>query len=106
MQELRQQNLTAVFCANDISALGALNALSEPNPDTDAVKRSKKISVISIDNISKSQTSTPLLTTVSIPKDDMGRMAVNILLDRIKHNHSEYQSCYPMRHSLPRNANP
>ena len=86
MQKLRQQNLTAVFCANDISALGALKALSEPSPDTGK----KKISVISIDNISMSQTATPLLTTVSIPKEDMGRMAVNILLDRIKHNHNEY----------------
>lgn len=86
MQELRQQNITAVFCANDISALGALKALSEPSPDTDR----KNISVISIDNISMSQTSTPLLTTVSIPKEDMGRMAVNILLDRMKHNHNEY----------------
>ena len=86
MQELRRQNITAVFCANDISALGALKALSESSPDTDK----RKISVISIDNIFMSQTSTPLLTTVSIPKEDMGRMAVNILLDRIKHNHNEY----------------
>ena len=108
MQKLRQQNLTAVFCANDISALGALKALSEPYPDADIAKHNKKISVISIDNISMSQTSTPLLTTVSIPKEDMGRMAVNILLDRIRHNHSEYlrvefpckiierDSCYPL----------
>ena len=89
MQELRQQNITAVFCANDISALGAFKALSEPCPNVDADKRNNKISVISIDNISKSQTSSPLLTTVSIPKEDMGRMAVNVLLDRIRHNHSE-----------------
>ena len=108
MQELRLQDITAVFCANDISALGALKALSEPRPDTETAKHSRKISLISIDNISKSQTSTPLLTTVSIPKEDMGRMAVNILLDRIKHNHNEYlrvefpckiierESCYPL----------
>ena len=107
MQELRQQNITAVFCANDISALGALKALSELAADAD--RRGQKISVISIDNISMSQTSTPLLTTVSIPKEDMGRMAVNILLDRIKHNHNEYlrvefpckiierESCYSLQ---------
>ena len=108
MRELRRQDITAVFCANDITALGALKALSEPYPDADIAKHNKKISVISIDNISMSQTSTPLLTTVSIPKEDMGRMAVNILLDRIRHNHSEYlrvefpckiierDSCYPL----------
>lgn len=76
MQALMQQDITAVFCANDISALGALKA-------------SSKISVISIDNIALSQTSSPLLTTVNVPKEDMGRMAVTVLLDRIRHRHSE-----------------
>ena len=106
MRELMRQDLTAVFCANDISALGALKALSDASPNNPG--HNQKISVISIDNISMSQTSTPLLTTVSIPKEDMGQMAVNILLDRIKHKHSEClrvefpckiierDSCYPL----------
>lgn len=88
MLELYSQDLTAVFCANDISALGALKALSEVSPQ--GSKNTKKISVISIDNISLSQTSSPLLTTVNIPKEDMGQMAVTILLSRIKHKHNEY----------------
>lgn len=98
MKKLSTQDITAVFCANDVSALGALKALHNP----------KKLSVISIDNIALSQTSLPLLTTVSIPKEDMGQMAVTILLDRIKHKHTEYlrvefpckiierDSCYPI----------
>lgn len=106
MQELKKQDVTAVFCANDITALGVLKALSEKSSDN--VRRNRKISVISIDNISMSQTSTPLLTTVNIPTEDMGRMAVNILLDRITHKHSECvrvefpckiierDSCYPL----------
>lgn len=106
MLELLQQDLTAVFCANDISALGAMKALSESA--CKSAKTSKKISIISIDNIAMAQTSSPLLTTVNIPKEDMGRMAVNILLDRIKHKHSEClrvefpckiierDSCYPI----------
>lgn len=94
MQTLLQQDITAVFCANDISAIGALKALSElhsaePGRHKKA-KTDSKISVISIDNIALSQTSSPLLTTVNVPKEDMGRMAVNVLLDRIKHGHSEY----------------
>ena len=106
MQELLQQNMTAVFCANDISALGALNAINEHS--SKANKIIKKISIISIDNIALSQTSTPFLTTVNIPKEDMGQIAVTILLSRIKHKHNEYlrvelpckiierDSCYPL----------
>lgn len=93
MQTLWLQDITAVFCANDISALGALKAISElRSAESGKRKMSKtnsKISVISIDNISLSQTSSPPLTTVNIPKEDMGRMAVTVLLDRIKHKHSE-----------------
>lgn len=100
MHTLLKQDITAVFCANDISALGALHALNESDK--------RKTSVISIDNISLAQTSIPPLTTVNIPKEDMGRMAVTILLDRIRHKHSEYlrvefpckiferESCYPV----------
>ncbi len=106
MQKLLKQDISAVFCANDISALGAMKALSESSFQITQTER--KISIISIDNIASSQTSSPLLTTVNIPKEDMGKIAVTILLDRIKHKHSEYlrvefpckiierDSCYPL----------
>lgn len=106
MQKLLSCDITAVFCANDISALGALKALSDYY--SQVPKNTRKISVISIDNISRSQSSSPLLTTVNIPKEDMARMAVTVLLDRIRHNHTEYvrvefpckiierDSCYPV----------
>lgn len=119
MQALLLQDITAVFCANDITALGAIKALSEPpsstaptnnssNSSNGKTKKHPKISIISIDNIALSQTSSPLLTTVNIPKEDMGRMAVTVLLDRIRHQHSEClrvefpckiierSSCYPL----------
>lgn len=116
MQALLLQDITAVFCANDITALGAIKALSEPSSSTDTkgnsnnekFKKRSKLSVISIDNIALAQASSPLLTTVNIPKEDMGRMAVTVLLDRIRHQHSEClrvefpckiierDSCYPL----------
>lgn len=88
MMELRKQDMTAVFCANDITALGAMQALT----DSASQKKEKKraVSVIAIDNIAGAMNSTPLLTTVDIPKEEMGRMAVTVLLDRISHKHSEY----------------
>ncbi len=114
MRELLQQDITAVFCANDITASGALKALSAPLPaadirDNSRIGKKNKISVISIDNTTLSQTSSPLLTTVNIPKEDMGRMAVTVLLDRIRHRHSEClrvefpckiierDSCFPLQ---------
>lgn len=106
MLELQKQDMTAVFCANDITALGAMQAMT----DTVSQKKEKKrsVSVISIDNIAAAMTAAPRLTTVDIPKEEMGRMAVTILLDRISHRHSEYlrvefpckiierESCFPL----------
>lgn len=106
MLELQKQDMTAVFCANDITALGAMQAMA----DTVSQKKEKKrsVSVISIDNIAAAMTAAPRLTTVDIPKEEMGRMAVTILLDRISHRHSEYlrvefpckiierESCFPL----------
>lgn len=72
---------TAIFCANDTTALGVLSAL----------KKSKNYypSVISIDNIAESQKTIPMLTTINIPKKEMVHMALTLLMDRKNGNHSE-----------------
>ena len=46
--------------------------------------------MIGIDNIAAAETVTPALTTVHIPKEEMGRAAVNVLLDRIRGGHREH----------------
>lgn len=81
---MEDEELTAVLCANDITAVGALQALRENKGMGD-----RKISVISIDNIEEAQTTEPLLTTVDIPREAMAHMAVEILHDRILHGHTE-----------------
>lgn len=81
---LKDSDLTAVLCANDITAVGALQALKKQRG-----RRARKISVISIDNIETAQTTSPLLTTVHIPREAMAHMAVQILHDRILHGHTE-----------------
>lgn len=88
MEGLQNQDVTAVFCANDISALGAMQVLSDAV--TQNKSRKREISIIAIDNIARSMSAAPLLTTVNIPKEEMGRMAVTVLLDRILHKHNEY----------------
>ena len=79
---LRQQTATAVLCANDELALGALEELKRQ-------KRNRKnpISVISIDDIRQARTAG--LTTIHMPQKDMAHMAVTLLLDRIKKGHQE-----------------
>lgn len=81
---MEQQDIEAVLCANDITAIGALHAYGELNKN-----KNKKIDVISIDNIGEAEKVSPLLTTIQVPGKDMGRMAVKILLDRIAKGHSE-----------------
>lgn len=75
---LLQEDLSAVLCANDMTALGALEALSAQKK-----KDGRRISVISIDDIEQAQETKPLLTTVHIPSDDMAHMAAVVLKDRI-----------------------
>lgn len=85
MLQIRQVNdMTAVLCANDISAVGALRAIREYR-----VLDRRKISVISIDNIEAAQSTRPMLTTVHIPRRDMAHMALQILTDRIRRGHTE-----------------
>ena len=94
---------TAIFCANDVTALGVLRAYHE-FPQTEY-----QPSVISIDNIEAAQDTTPLLTSINIPKEDMGRLAVTLLISRIRGKHTENvrlevpcrlvvrESCYLLR---------
>lgn len=78
---MEDEELTAVLCANDVTAVGALQALRE--------RKGRRISVISIDDIEEAQTTEPLLTTVHIPREAMAHMAVQVLQDRISHGHTE-----------------
>ena len=52
-------------------------------------KRGYLPSVISIDNIYPSQKTTPMLTTIDIPKKEMAHLAVTLLTDRRNGKHRE-----------------
>lgn len=74
---------TGIFCANDITAVGVLRAL--------AASREKYYypSVISCDDIALAQEISPMLTTVHLPKEEMGKFAVYLLKDRMNGGHRE-----------------
>ena len=72
---------TGIYCANDILAVGMIKGFG---------KRRQKLympSVISSDDIDAGQYTRPMLTTISLPKAEMVRFALMLLLDRIKGGH-------------------
>ena len=79
----RNRDVTAFFCMNDITAIGAIKAIQECG-----FKVPDQISVISMDDIEIAQYISPMLTTMHIPIDEMGKMAAKILIDRINKGHS------------------
>lgn len=79
----KENRPTAIFCANDSTALGVLQALKQNK------KRGYLPSVISIDNIDAAQKTSPMLTTIDIPKKEMSHLALTLLLDRKDKHHEE-----------------
>lgn len=79
---LKQSNPpTGFYCANDILAIGMLKCLNKRR------NRYYNPSIVSSDDIAEAQYTTPMLTTVSLPKNEMVRFAMMILLDRIQGKH-------------------
>ena len=69
----------AFFCANDVTAIGAMKALKEHN-----IKVPTDVALISIDNIEMANYVNPSLTTMDIPKIELGKAAVKLLIDQIE----------------------
>ncbi|MEG0689340.1 MAG: LacI family DNA-binding transcriptional regulator, partial [Hungatella sp.] len=84
-------DFSALFCPNDITAIGAMRAIKEHGLSIPI-----DISVISIDDIDTAQYLTPMLTTIHIPVEEMGQMAAKILIDRIEDGHR-----LPIKLNLP-----
>jgi DNA-binding LacI/PurR family transcriptional regulator len=80
MQELlsRTRDFTAIFCFNDIAAIGAIRALKEAGLSVPG-----DVSVVGFDDILSAAYYTPSLTTVRQPLTEMGRRGAKVLLERI-----------------------
>jgi LacI family transcriptional regulator len=70
---------TAFFADNDIIALGAMKAMWEAG-----IRIPEDVSVVGFDDLSYSSISNPGLTTVRVPKQEMGKMAVRRLRDMMQ----------------------
>ncbi len=72
---------TAFFADNDMIALGAMKALQEKG-----YRIPEDISVIGFDDLPFCEISSPQLTSLRVPKQEMGRLAVRKIIDIIKGN--------------------
>ena len=69
---------TAVFAANDLVAAGLLGVFDQAGVDVPG-----DVSIVGYDNISIAHLAHVSLTTVDQPRSEMGKMALQLLLDRI-----------------------
>ena len=81
----RSRDFTAVFCFNDIAAIGAIRALKDAGLNVP-----EDVSVVGFDDIQSAALSTPSLTTVRQPLMEMGRRGAQLLLERIAHREREF----------------
>jgi len=80
-----QPRPTAIFAANDESAISAIAALHD-----NCVKVPQDIAIVSIDNIDMARMIRPSLTTVDVPKRQMASYAMQLLL--LKEQFKDQQS--------------
>lgn len=79
----RTREVTAVFCGNDMVAIGALRACKDRG-----LRIPQDISLMGVNDIENVQYTSPMLSSVHVPLDEMGKMAFHILQDRINGGHS------------------
>lgn len=71
-------DITAIFCASDMMAIGAINKLNEM-----AISVPEEVSVVGFDDIFVASFMTPKLTTIKQDKNKIGETAVSLLLNSI-----------------------
>lgn len=73
---------TAVFAASDMMAISAMRAVAEKG-----LRVPEDIAFVGLDNIEVSQFTSPPLSTVHVPKFEMGVMAAKVMVDQMTDSH-------------------
>ena len=73
-------DVTAVIAYNDLMALGVLSRLADRG-----IGVPEEISVVGFDNIPMAGMATQHLTTVALPLEQAGRVAIELLLEQLAH---------------------
>ncbi len=82
-EQLIKNEVTAIFCMNDMLAAGVLKYARENN-----INVPKQLSVVGFDNIDASKFYHPRLTTVSLPLEEIGKVSVKQLLRRMNNKNN------------------
>ena len=75
----RKIKFTGVICGNDAMAVGCIRCLRDHK-----IKVPGDVSVVGFDDIDAAILSRPTLTTIRVPKEEMGALAVRRLVEMIK----------------------
>lgn len=78
-EALAAKTATLVFAADDLIAIGAINSLNDMG-----MKVPEDLSIIGFDNIPWAELIRPKLTTISQPITEIGRISVDVLLQKIQ----------------------
>ncbi|HLM03014.1 MAG TPA: LacI family DNA-binding transcriptional regulator [Pyrinomonadaceae bacterium] len=70
---------TAVVCANDLTAIGAISEF-----EAAGLNVPRDISVVGFDNIAFAALTKPALTTVNLPLNELGRRAIEVLIRSVE----------------------
>ena len=81
----KTRDFTAMFCFNDIAAIGAIRALKDAGLSVPG-----QVSVVGFDDILSAAYATPSLTTVRQPLLEMGKRGAQVLLERIANREREF----------------
>jgi len=80
-------DLEAVICVNDSTAMGCLQHLRKKELDVP-----RDLAVIGFDDVNMAAVTYPPLTSIHVPKIEMGVTAVRFLMDRIAHPNQVHQT--------------
>ncbi|KIL52091.1 LacI family DNA-binding transcriptional regulator [Jeotgalibacillus soli] len=86
----KDPTITAVFCASDLMAIGAMNALTSKG-----IRIPEDISIVGYDDILLSRYVRPALTTVSQDTHGLGSAAAKMLINMLDHEGQPQQATVP-----------
>jgi LacI family transcriptional regulator len=87
---------TAVFCSNDLVAIGALKTCSIA-----AARVPSDISIVGCDDIELASLTHPELTTIAIPARELGARAARMLVNALRTDHQEGRADTPVQRMVP-----
>jgi LacI family transcriptional regulator len=85
----RNPNLTAIFCYNDLLAMGAAQSCKMMG-----LRVPEDCAIIGFDNIRFSEMIDPPLTTIHVDKYEIGKRSASLLLDMLDDPEGEYPPLY------------